>query len=267
MTQQSLNDAKADEVFGTPLSSHATSVAAIDDFDLAELLSLVTCQAFTQLGHSNFPIDTEHIQWMKPPAEVDVPLWYTWLMEFMQKLLLLRWASSHQDSKTDPAETAKIQPVLKAVLSLVGKKFGFTVTDGNSTKLVLRQTQKGIFPAETFVGATDLIVKWDGAWAMLVEVKVTFGARKYLAQALAEGYAAVAGLNTKDWSLESAFESSGLPAVPRVILWNGPLLSRIHVDSINSSQADPLPLPVEQSLWSELVHIQSLKAQPEAPWW
>jgi hypothetical protein len=231
-----------------------------------QLPTLTSQEAFTKLGGRRLSIERKCVVWSDPipscPAN-PVPAWFDVLMEVMDHLLLLLWVQGGQLEQ--PLETKGVQPVLQAVLAVVGAHFGFSVRPGNSLKLVVRAHEGGLFPKENLVGATDLIVEWSGCFAVLVEVKVLFNARKYFQQAVAQGYGAVAGLNSSRWDMVEAFGRADR-STPRVILWNGPLMCGVRIDALSQCCVDRAPHAAGPGLWRLFRQLaKELSSQGEGP--
>lgn len=256
----------------------STPAAASESFADAQTLyhfplvpSLEQQEAFTS---AKLTVDTTNFRWLEQndskgggaedgthtDAEqsghdsIEPASWFTALLRVMEALLILRWAENENEQ---PHETKRVQPVLSTILGVAGKVFGFTVRIATSTNLVLTNTAGSVFPeGQNFVGATDLVMEWANRLVCLVEVKVVFDRSKYFVQAVAQGFAAVAGLNTDDWNLHQAFQRQPL-AVPRVLLWNGCRAACIRVDSLTQCTADSRPMEASSVLWKLLCSLHA----------
>ena len=245
-------ESKDDQV--TPASSRAFTVDdnVLDDFPHRP--SFEKSFDFSSLGTTKHPVDVRDFNWLKAPTDPP-PAWFTILFAVCEHLLVLRWL--HNDGEA-PGETKRVQPVLEVVLGVVGRKFGFLVCKANGVKLALTSTQGSVFPQHNYLGATDLLIKWDDRVVCLVEVKILFDHSKYFAQAVAEGYAAVSGLNSQSWNLSDAF-SREEKAVPIVLLWNGPLAGRVVVETLSRCSAERCPCPADNVVWDVLRLLKKSK--------
>lgn len=64
--------------------------------------------------------------------------------------------------------------------------------------------------------------------------------------------------------LDHVFQAEGVK-LPRVILWNGPLLACIRVTSIDACQADRRPQPAKEALWQLLLELHADVHRAHAP--
>jgi len=188
--------------------------------------------------------------------------------------LQVLWAGNWGEQ---PTETKRVQPVLQAVLSLIcnrlsrGYNDDLSVVVMNSTKFALPETVGSVFPMCNFVGSTDLGVKRGGGYVAFVEVKVVFNQKKYLAQAVAQAFGGAAGLAGDQWKLGALFDdSTGRPVgpMPPVLLWNGPLLATVRVDSMRQCTTDQEPGLATEALYALLVKLRDDDggvAFPKAP--
>jgi hypothetical protein len=186
-------------------------------------------------------------------------------MEILSGLMHVLWAWNDGDQ---PKETRRVQPVLKLLLSIMcsqlsrgrGKVNQLSVVSLNSTKFALPDTADSIFPSgHNFIGSSDLGIMRGSGYVALVEVKVVFGNRSYLAQAVAQGFAGAAGLSNESWDLGALFnKSDGKPVGPiaPVLLWNGPLLATVRVDSMKQCTADKQPSSAKGLLYALLLKLR-----------
>jgi len=224
----------------SPPGSSRSSVFEGNDGLFPDKPILTDTAAFTQLGMDNWPLNFSGFRaWQSQTCDAEPPdEWCVLLFSLLDALLVLVWVdkTTGEPGKSQPLEKP-VQSVLLVALNVAGRVFGFSAEPANGRDLFLRDNDASIFPQGDFVGSSDIFLKWNGCLVCVIEVKVSFDATKYFAQALAEGYAAVAGLNSPDWLLGDAFRRVPC-AVPRVILCNGSLFYRAQIDSISGGRID-----------------------------
>jgi hypothetical protein len=157
--------------FSTRLDSAESETSSLSSFgadrrslaDLPPRPSFQNSTPLTQLGTSKYPLRVRNAIFKPIQREIESPpKWFSLLFGVQRQLLILAWAAEHLDwgkNMHRPDEVLVVQKILRIVLNVAGKHFGFVVEDANDIDLCVSGCRGSIIPEVNFVGQTDLLAR------------------------------------------------------------------------------------------------------------